>query len=61
MDNADDMSYPSQLVPDDGCGDAGDVGFLQNADSDTSGFPRPSPSSIVFSALSLCSGQVPLP
>lgn len=22
MDNADDMAYPSQLVPDDGCGNA---------------------------------------
>lgn len=58
MDNADDMAYPSQLVPDDGCGDAGDVGFLQNTDSEPLDFQGLLHPALVFqlshSALDKC-------
>lgn len=60
MDNTDDMAYSSQLVPDDGCGcgDAGDVGFLQNADSEPLDFQGFLHSALVFqlshSALDKC-------
>lgn len=34
-----DMAWPSQLVSDDDCGDAGDLGFLQDADVGSPIFP----------------------
>lgn len=34
-----DMARPSQLASDDGCGDAGHVGFLQDADVGSPIFP----------------------